>query len=434
MLRSTIILPIVGIFAGSLLHAQTQEQKVPRVSFRNDHVSVQSIQESAPQDSSPQAPAPQAPAPQAPAPQAPAMQAPVGITSVTSQEGQRELESLAEQKQTLDTELKYARAKLEAARKRLAIETAINSTPERADKAQQDIRDWEARVKTLRAQLDQVEKELEAGTRGMETNGQPQEGLVLPGENLEVFVVEDASFNGRYPVRRGGYIILPAVGRIYVAGKSIKGAEEAVKTELQKTQLQHATVMIEKIDGADVESGPVIYLAGEFKVPRPFRIPPGTKATLVSLILSSGGVTDRADLSRVKLMRVAANKSVVEEINVQRMLAGGGLSADISLNEGDVVLIPGGEANSIFVTGNVRRQGPQFLKLGDKLSVYNAILQSGGFARFADTKNVYILRAMADGSKVKIPVNVAAVQKGQSPDIPLQGNDIVVVPEKFFSF
>ena len=110
--------------------------------------------------------------------------------------------------------------------------------------------------------------------------------LVLPGENLEVFVVEDSSVNGRYPVRRGGYIILPAIGRIYVAGKDIKASEAEVKKALESTQLRHASVMIEKVEGADVESGPVIYLSGEFKSPRAFRIPPGTKATLVSVILS----------------------------------------------------------------------------------------------------------------------------------------------------
>ena len=118
----------------------------------------------------------------------------------------------------------YAKAKLEAARKRLAIETSINSSSEGLDKAQQDVKDWEARVKTLQAQLDQVDNELQAALKGTEGTGALIEGLILPGENVEVFVVEDPSFNGRYPVRRGGYIIMPAVwAESYVAGKGFKG-------------------------------------------------------------------------------------------------------------------------------------------------------------------------------------------------------------------
>ena len=91
-------------------------------------------------------------------------------------------------------------------------------------------------------------------------------------------------------------------------------------------------------------------------------------------------------------------------------------------------------SDTFDVTGNVKQQGSQLLKPGDKLSAYAAILQAGGFARFADLKKVYVLRAAPDGTKIKIPVNITAIQKGQKPDVPLQGNDIVIVPEKFFSF
>ena len=390
------------------MFAQTEVAKdaaksAPRVAFRNDQVEIKSIQDS------------------------------LEAKNAAGQEGQKETEDLSEQKQTLESELRFSRAKLEAARKKLAIDSAINSSAEGLDKVHQDVKDWEARVKTLQWQLDQVENEIQASEKTTQGPG-VDEGVVLPGENLEVFVVEDSSFNGRYPVRRGGYIILPAIGRIYVAGKNLRAAEAEVKKTLESSQLHHASVMIEKVDGADVESGAIIYLSGEFKSPHPYRIPPGTKATLVSVILSSGGVTEQADLTRVKVMRVAANKGVVEEVNVEKILAGGGLTSDMALNSGDVVIIPGGSANMIFVTGKVKRQGSQVLKLGEKLSAYDSILKSGGFARFADLKKVYILRASPDGTKIKIPVNIAAIQKGQAPDISLQSNDIIVVPEKFFSF
>jgi len=178
----------------------------------------------------------------------------------------------------------------------------------------------------------------------------------------------------------------------------------------------------------------LIYLAGEFKSPRPFTIPTGTKATVVSVILSCGGVTDKADLTRVKVMRIVANKSVVEEENVERILEGNGLTSDLTLNSGDVISIPAGSDNAIFITGRVGRPGSQPLRPGDKLSAYTAILQAGGFARFADLKKVYVLRASPDGTKVKIPVNVEAIQHGHSPDVPLHGNDIIIVPERFWSF
>ena len=258
--------------------------------------------------------------------------------------------------------------------------------------------------------------------------------IIVPGENLEVFVVEDPSFNGRHQVRRGGYIILPQIGRVAVAGKTIDQAEAAVRRALQSSQLQKASVLIERISGADVETGPTIFLSGEFRTPRPYKIPVGTSPTLISVILSCGGVTDKADLTKVKVMRMAANRGVVEEVNVQKILSGGGLTSDVSLGEGDVVIIPAGASNLIYVTGNVKRQGSYQLVNGERLSAYGAILQSGGFARFANQKRVHVLRALPDGTKAKLAVNVVAISRGEQPDVILQSNDIVVVPEKFFSF
>jgi polysaccharide export outer membrane protein len=257
--------------------------------------------------------------------------------------------------------------------------------------------------------------------------------VVLPGENLEVFVVEDSSFNGRYQVRRGGYIILPQVGRISVAGKQISEAEAAIRHALESSQLKHASVMVERLEGSDVTTGPVIYLAGEFKLTHAYRIPEGTAPTLVNVIVSVG-VTEKADLSHVRVERVAAFKGVVEEVNVQKILDGGGLSSDVTLNDGDLVVVPSGPANVVYLTGNVRREGALPIKPTDKMTAYAAILQVGGFARFADLKKVYVLRSTPDGTKIKIPVNIVGIQKGHTPDVPLQANDVIVVPERFFSF
>ena len=345
-----------------------------------------------------------------------------------------EAESLSEKFTAAKGELEYSKAKLELARKSLAANTSARNF-EKSDLDQISVKDWEARVKVNQERVAQIAREIPSSA-GAETVAPEtaQDSVILPGENVEIFVVEDASFNNRYQVRRGGYIILPAVGRISVAGKPLEAAEKSVKEALEASQLKHATVMIERIQGSDVENGPVVYLSGEFKNPRPFHIPTGTKPTLISCILSSGGVTDKADLTRVRIMRMAANKGVVEEVNVEKILQGGGLGSDLTLEEGDVVTIPGGAPNVVFLTGNVKAQGSFLLKPGDKLSAYSAILERGGFAHFADEKKVFILRATPDGTKVKIPVNVAAIKKGGAPDIPLQGNDIIVVPEKFFSF
>jgi len=342
-----------------------------------------------------------------------------------------DLEDLTEKRQTLQGEVRYAKAKLDAAEKQFAIQTAAGDL-EKAEHLDQEVKDWQARLASAKAQLDEVERQLADATQGV--HNAVVDEVVVPGENLEVFVNEDPSFNGIYQVRRGGYIIMPQVGRIAVAGKTLSAAEAAVKRALQSSQLHNASVMIERKQGADVENGPLIYLSGEFREPRPWHIPSGVTPTLVNVILSSGGVSDKADLTRVRVMRIAANKSVVEEVNVEKILQGGGLTSDLTLGEGDVIMIPAGPANLVYITGNVLHQGSFPLKQGERISAYAAILQNGGFSRFADQRKVYILRALPDGTKAKLPVDIGAIKRGQRPDVQVQSNDIIVVPEKWFSW
>lgn len=348
-------------------------------------------------------------------------------------------EDLQDRRDSLEGDIRYSKAKLEAARKRMDVMQAVGKA-EDADRLNGEIKDWEARIKNAREQLAQVDEEISRS--GAAADSGPLQGgeeIILPGNNVELFVNEDTSFNGRYQVRRAGYIILPQVGRVLVAGKTISQAETAIRKALQATQLRKATVMLERFEGISDAPGPLIYLSGEFTNPRPYRIPAGTAPTLVSVMLSAGGWTDRADLTRVKVMRMAANRSVTETVNVKKILAGGDaaggdLGSDLTLTEGDVVVIPSGSVNLIYVTGRVKKSGSYRVGEGEKLTAYGAILQSGGFDNFADKKKVHVLRSMPDGTKARLPMNIIDIEKGKRPDIVLQPNDIVVVPEKWFSW
>jgi polysaccharide export outer membrane protein len=149
--------------------------------------------------------------------------------------------------------------------------------------------------------------------------------------------------------------------------------------------------------------------------------------------LRAGGLTPSADLQHVKLLRLESGKGLVEEVNVQSILDGSGLQSDLSLNAGDIVVVPG-FAPIVYVTGNVKTPAQLKLTQDEDLTAYAAILKAGGFARFANLKAVYVVRDHGNGEKSKIPVNIKEVQAGKSPDVVLRGKDIVVVPEKFFSF
>ncbi len=163
------------------------------------------------------------------------------------------LDDLTEKKETLAGEARYAQAKLDAAQKQLAAQTAGRNIAA-TDRLNQESKNWQARLDATRAQLAQVEKELDVATQGQQDAATASNEAIVSGEVLEVFVDEDQSLNARYKVRRGGYIIMPKVGRIAIAGKTIPRAEVSVKRALQNSQMRIASVLIQRVQGSDIES------------------------------------------------------------------------------------------------------------------------------------------------------------------------------------
>ena len=79
------------------------------------------------------------------------------------------------------------------------------------------------------------------------------------------------------------------------------------------------------------------------------------------------------------------------------------------------------------VIGDVGQPGIRLMTR--RLSVTEAIAEAGGVLQTGDKKKVYVLRKQANGNLQPIPVNVAAIYRGQAPDsLYLNPGDQVVVP------
>jgi polysaccharide export outer membrane protein len=90
------------------------------------------------------------------------------------------------------------------------------------------------------------------------------------------------------------------------------------------------------------------------------------------------------------------------------------------------------ERNSqkVFVLGQVGKPGPVAIA-GRRITVIEAIAQAGGTSKLADANRVVLTREK-DGRQIRVAVDVAAIGKGQAPDIEMQPGDILFVPETFF--
>jgi protein involved in polysaccharide export with SLBB domain len=352
-------------------------------------------------------------------------------------DAQRNVERLQRKRGDVQRDMNYYRARLDRATKDLEmIQKMTPVDKELEDSTKKDITYYSGRYKVSEDELTKVEADLAAAVQQIRDNliTPTKDKILLPGQVMQLFVLEDESYNGLYQIRNGGYIVLPRIGRVSIVGKDVQDAEKVIKSELEKSQLKQATVMLETSAGVyEAEEMDVIYLAGEFRTTGPLRTPQGIQPTLVTTILRAGGLTPSADLTRVKLLRLEGGNALVEEVNVQAILDGNGLQSDLALTAGDVIVVPA-FSPVVYVTGNVRSPGVLRLSTDEDLTAYAAILRCGGFARFAKLTAVYVLRDRGNGEKARIPVNIKSLQAGHRADVILQGKDIVVVPEKFFSW
>jgi len=92
----------------------------------------------------------------------------------------------------------------------------------------------------------------------------------------------------------------------------------------------------------------------------------------------------------------------------------------------------------IYLVGAIRAPGPQDISSDEQLTVSKAILRAGGFAEFADQKNVRITRGSSSSpdEKQTFTVNVAQIfEKGKTEqDVTLLPGDLIFIPERMIRF
>lgn len=167
------------------------------------------------------------------------------------------------------------------------------------------------------------------------------------GDLVDVFVMEDEKFNGSYKVRENGDIILPKLGRVHVAGMTVSGAQAAISTALQASQLAKATVIVDRTTRNTTqtfEEKPkmLVYVAGAVTHPgqHMIAIPDGAAVSAYEALLIAGGVSPFADERHAYILRRegGSNSRARIPLNIRDIRMGRGL--DVPLREGDLITVP----------------------------------------------------------------------------------------------
>ena len=89
----------------------------------------------------------------------------------------------------------------------------------------------------------------------------------------------------------------------------------------------------------------------------------------------------------------------------------------------------------VYLTGQVRNQGPLDIPPDETFTVSKAIMRAGGFADFANKRKVKLVRKKGDSTET-ILVNVdEVVKKGRIDKDPVvEAGDTIIIPERLINF
>lgn len=185
-----------------------------------------------------------------------------------------------------------------------------------------------------------------AASGGQGAFASPQSYRTSVGDTLDVFVLEDSSFNGKYVIRPSGDIIIPKLGRIGVVSMSLAEVETAITRQLEATQLKKATVIADPVlrgaeTGETVLAGLTVYLSGNVaKSGRKF-VPfvAGSQVTAFQAVMDGGGFTNFANKKKSFILR-KDQFGGTQRIPVDFARIESGTLPDIPLRDGDMLVVP----------------------------------------------------------------------------------------------
>ena len=281
-----------------------------------------------------------------------------------------------------------------------------------------------------------------------------------PGDVLEITVPAMEELKSRtVRVSGDGTISLPFAGKVHVAGMTEEQLREKMVEVLYKYMHNPRVAIFVK----EYRSRQVAVLGGVLK-PGLYSVNTGAD-TILDMISQAGGITSGADPRLYFIPAELANAGEVNKIastlpqsllnqdpsplilkrtdpiliDLKELALGGYQNyLSLSVRPGDVIMVPGG--GQVLVEGWVEKPGAYNMTPG--ITVSGIVVAAGGPLYPADTTGVKIIRSEKGGKKTLFTADLDKIKRGESPDITLQGGDIVevsatgskLIPYGFYKF
>lgn len=205
-----------------------------------------------------------------------------------------------------------------------------------------------------------------------------------PGDEVIIDIWGDSEVTLKQQISPDGNIWIETLGPVFLSGLKVKDAALHLKKELSRIYATiNSNTTFVKLTLGNIRSIRVNVM-GEVVTPGTYTLP--SLATLFHALYSAGGVNEIGSLRSVKVSRGGRE---IADVDVYDYLLKGKNDLDISLKDGDVIIIPP-YRNLIAVAGKAKR--PMIYELKNSETLKDLLNYAGGLAGDAYQKAIRVIR------------------------------------------
>ena len=207
-----------------------------------------------------------------------------------------------------------------------------------------------------------------------------------PGDEVIVDVWGANQTTIQETISPDGVINVPNLGLVYLSGLTVEQATQHLRKELNKIyagledENPSSQIKVSLGNGRTIQ----INVMGEVEKPGTYAV--SAFSTVFHALYNAGGVNDIGSLRNIQ---VARNGKTIANVDIYDFIMNGRTNHDISLQEGDVIIVPP-YAALVKVEGNVKR--PMKYEMKEDETVATLLKYAGNFSSDAYTRSLRIVR------------------------------------------
>jgi len=247
-----------------------------------------------------------------------------------------------------------------------------------------------------------------------------------PGDLLSIAVADSTDLTRNFRVSSDGLLTLPLLQeKIRAAGKEPDELETEISEALVRDQILVRPVV--SVAVVEYRSVPVSVMGA---VKKPVTFQAVGYVTLLDALTKAEGLSEGAGqeilISRPSL--TAPNGSnLVQRISVKGLIEDADPALNVRLYGGEEIRVP--PAGKVYVVGNVKKSGSFPITDDRDTTVMKAIAVSEGLQPFYNHQAFIYRLEPGKKERTEIPVPIDDIMRHKSPDIQLEANDILYVPD-----